>query len=193
VEKIVDARGLSCPQPVVRTKKMLEYLEPENGLVTIVDNEVARDNVLKLARNLACETSVREQGGEYYIHIRKQSLPATQLDIQPGQVLLITSDVLGQGDAELGSILMRSFLFTLSEGDVIPRFVIFLNSGVRLCCQGAAVLDSLLALEQKGAQIMACGTCLDYYNLKEKLCVGSITNMYTIVEHLLAAEKVLYF
>ncbi|NLW06466.1 MAG: sulfurtransferase-like selenium metabolism protein YedF [Clostridia bacterium] len=193
MEKIVDARGLACPQPVVKTKKVLQHLEPDSELVTIVDNEAARDNVLKLARNLACESTVREQGGEYYIHIRKQSLPSTQLDIQPGQVLLISSAVLGQGEAELGEILMRSFLFSLSEGDVAPRLVIFLNSGVRLCCQGSAVIDSLLTLEQKGAQILVCGTCLDYYNLKDKLCVGSITNMYTVVEHLLAAEKVLCF
>jgi len=191
VEKVVDARGLACPEPVLKTKKLLEYLEPETELVTIVDNEAARDNVLKLARNLACETMVKEQGGEYFIHIRRQSVTATQLDIHQDQVLMVTSANLGRGSEELGSILMRSFFYSLSESDVLPRFLLFLNSGVQLCCQGSPALDSLLALEQKGAEILVCGTCLDYYNLKEKLCAGSITNMYTIVEHLLAAEKLI--
>ncbi|GEA14593.1 MAG: hypothetical protein PWR22_1168 [Moorella sp. (in: firmicutes)] len=191
VEKIVDARGLACPQPVIQTKKALESLGPDGELVTIVDNEVARDNVLKLARSLECATSVREQGSEYYIHIRKESIPATQLSVNPGQVLLVTSASLGRGSEELGSILMRSFFYSLSETEVLPRRVLFINSGVQLCCQGSPVLDSLLALEQKGVEILACGTCLDYYHLKEKLCAGSVTNMYTIIEHLMAAEKVI--
>lgn len=189
MEKVVDARGLTCPQPVLKTKKLLDYLEPETELVTIVDNEAARDNVLKLAHNLACETRVKEQGGEYFIHIRKQSLAATQLDIHQGQVLMVTTASLGQGPEELGNILMRSFFYSLSENDVLPRFLLFLNSGVQLCCQGSAVLERMLALEQRGVEIMVCGSCLDYYNLKDKLCVGNITNMYTIIEHLLAAEK----
>ncbi|MBE3572442.1 MAG: sulfurtransferase-like selenium metabolism protein YedF [Moorella humiferrea] len=191
MEKVVDARGLACPQPVIQTKKALETLSPDGELVTIVDNEVARDNVLKLVRSMECVASVREQGNEYYIHIRKESLPSTQLSVHPGQVLLVTSATLGRGSEELGGVLMRSFFYSLSETEVLPRRIIFINSGVHLCCQGSPVLDSLLALEQKGVEVLACGTCLDYYHLKEKLCIGSVTNMYTIIEHLTAAEKVI--
>ncbi|WP_258360657.1 sulfurtransferase-like selenium metabolism protein YedF [Moorella sulfitireducens (nom. illeg.)] len=191
MEKIVDARGLACPQPVIQTKKALESLGEYGEVIAIVDNEVARDNVLKLARSLECATSVSEQGNEYYIRIRKESMPDAQLSVNPGQVLLVTSACLGRGSEELGSILMRSFFYSLSETEVLPRRVIFINSGVQLCCQGSPVLDSLLALEQKGLEILACGTCLDYYHLKEKLCVGSVTNMYTIIEYLAAAEKVI--
>ncbi|WP_338824534.1 hypothetical protein MHOCP_01330 [Moorella humiferrea] len=193
MEKVVDARGLACPQPVIQTKKALETLSPDGELVTIVDNEVARDNVLKLVRSMECVASVREQGNEYYIHIRKESLPSTQLSVHPGQVLLVTSATLGRGSEELGGVLMRSFFYSLSETEVLPRRIIFINSGVHLCCQGSPVLDSLLALEQKGVEVLACGTCLDYYHLKEKLCIGSVTNMYTIIEHLTAAEKVITF
>jgi len=190
LETTVDARGLPCPQPVIQTKKALEGLGEAGEVVTIVDNEVARDNVVKLARSLDCTVEVEERGSDYYIHIRKGGLPATQLCVAPGQVILIGTDALGQGSRELGEILMRNFLYTLSEGEVIPRRLLFINSGVKLCCEGSPALASLMALEQRGVEILVCGTCLDYYQLKEKLCVGSITNMYTIVEHLMSAEKV---
>ncbi|MGI9951660.1 sulfurtransferase-like selenium metabolism protein YedF [Moorellaceae bacterium AZ2] len=190
METKVDARGLPCPQPVIHTKKALEALKEAGEIVTIVDNEVARDNVVKLARSLDCAVEVEERGTDYYIHIRKEGLPTTQLCVAPGQVILISTDALGQGSQELGELLMRNFLYTLSEGEVIPRCLLFINSGVKLCCEGSPALASLMALEQRGLEILVCGTCLDYYQLKEKLCVGSVTNMYTIVEHLMAAEKV---
>jgi len=191
LETTVDARGLACPQPVINTKKALEALKDGGKVVTIVDNEVARDNVVKLARSLDCAVEVEQRGTDYYIHIRKESLPSTQLTIHPGQVILITSDSLGRGAQELGELLMRNFLQTLADGEVMPRCLLFINSGVKLCCEGSSVLATLLNLEQRGVEILSCGTCLDYYQLKEKLCVGSITNMYTILEHLLAAEKVI--
>jgi len=125
------------------------------------------------------------------VHIRKEGVTATQLSVNPGQLIFINSSHLGRGSDELGSILMRSFLFSLTEMEVKPQRIIFMNSGVHLCCEGSPVLDSLLALEEKGVEILVCGTCLDYFQLKEKLCVGKVTNMYSSVEHLLAAEKVI--
>lgn len=191
METTVDARGLPCPQPVIHTKKALETLKDTGEVITIVDNEVARDNVIKLARSLDCIVEVEQRGADYYIHIRKEGLPATQVCVVPGQIVMITSDSLGRGSQELGEVLMRNFLYTLTEGEVMPRRLLFINSGVKLCCEGSPALASLLDLEQRGVEILACGTCLDYYQLKEKLCVGSVTNMYTIVEHLMAAEKVI--
>lgn len=191
METTVDARGLPCPQPVIHTKKVLETLKDSGEVITIVDNEVARDNVIKLARSLECAVEVEQRGTDYYIHIRKEGLPATQICMVPGQVIMITADSLGRGAQELGEVLMRNFLYTLAEGEVVPRRLLFINSGVKLCCEGSPALASLLTLEGRGVEILACGTCLDYYQLKEKLCVGSVTNMYTIVEHLMAAEKVI--
>jgi len=186
----VDARGLACPLPVVKTKKALEGIE-EGEVITIVDNEVAKDNVVKLAQSLGCQTEVKQENGFYRVHIRKEGVTATQLSVNPGQLIFINSSHLGRGSDELGSILMRSFLFSLTEMEVKPQRIIFMNSGVHLCCEGSPVLDSLLALEEKGVEILVCGTCLDYFQLKEKLCVGKVTNMYSSVEHLLAAEKVI--
>ena len=105
------------------------------------------------------------------------------------RVLSITGQFMGQGDDELGAILMRSFLHTLGEVSPLPDTVILYNSGVKLAVNGSPVLDDLRALEEKGIRILACGTCLGHFQLKDKLAVGEVTNMYTIAENLLSADN----
>ena len=105
-------------------------------------------------------------------------------------VLLVPSDIVGRDDRELGEILIRSFAHTLAEVEPRPDTAIFLNTGVRLVVQGSPVLEDLLTLEQRGTKILACGTCLGHFELKERLAVGEISNMYTIAETLLRAQKV---
>ncbi|MCR4420293.1 MAG: sulfurtransferase-like selenium metabolism protein YedF [Clostridia bacterium] len=193
METVVDARGLACPQPVVNTKRALEAAG-EGVVVTIVDNEVARDNVVRFARSQGLRAEVEEKGSEYYIRISRTGFAELSQQANPAlvEVLLVTGAALGRGDEELGRVLMQSFLTTLAQSEHLPRKILLLNSGVRLACEGSPVLDSLLALESKGVEIVACGTCLDYYGLKESLCVGSVTNMYSIVEALAEAEKILH-
>ncbi|GAW93704.1 sulfurtransferase-like selenium metabolism protein YedF [Calderihabitans maritimus] len=190
METFVDARGLSCPQPVIRTKKALEQMK-DGCLVTVVDNEVARDNVIKLARSLNCAVEVEQKQNEYYIRIKKGELTGmkTGLAVESDTVMLITSDALGRGEEELGKILMESFFYTLTESEVLPRSILFVNRGVYLTCEGSPVISHLLELEKKGVEILSCGTCLDYYRLKAKLCVGNVTNMYNILENMLGAGK----
>lgn len=110
----------------------------------------------------------------------------------PGRwVLLVCSDMLGSGDPQLGRILMRNYLYTLTQAAHMPRSVIFLNGGVRLATAGSEVLDDLAVLAEEGVQILSCGTCLDYFGLKDRLEVGAVTNMYAISEELLEAERVI--
>lgn len=104
-------------------------------------------------------------------------------------VLVAASEVLGRGDDELGRILVRSFFHTLGEVQPLPNTVIFLNSGVRLAAAGSPVLEDLQALAGKGVRILACGTCLGHFGLKEQLAVGTISNMYAIAETLLNAGR----
>ncbi|MGB9886073.1 MAG: sulfurtransferase-like selenium metabolism protein YedF [Moorellales bacterium] len=193
MEKVVDARGLACPEPVLNTKQALEAVA-EGVVVTIVDSEVARDNVVKFARSQGCRTEVERRGTDYYIRISRSGLTELAQQANPAlvEVLLITGAVLGRGDDELGRLLMHSFLGTLAQAEHLPRKILLLNSGVKLACEGSPVLDSLLALEGRGVEICACGTCLDYYGLKDSLCVGSVTNMYSVVETLAEAEKVIH-
>ncbi|MEJ2542614.1 MAG: sulfurtransferase-like selenium metabolism protein YedF [Calditrichaceae bacterium] len=111
--------------------------------------------------------------------------------INDGQVLVISNEVLGHGDNELGSILIRSFLHTLSEAENLPETIIFYNTAVKLISKESVVLDDLNSIQKSGVKILACGTCLGHFNLKEQLAVGEISNMYDITDTMLNASKVI--
>lgn len=184
--KEIDARGELCPKPVIMTKKELDKLM-EGTIITIVDNEVAKENVSKLASSMGLEFFVdQRQENEFYIHINKGveavivEKPLLEISIQ--STIAIGSNKMGTGEEELGKILMKSFLYTVKETTPYPANIVFYNSGVYLTCEGSPVLDDLKALIEEGVDIQSCGTCLDYYNLKDKLEVGGVSNMYSIYE-----------
>ena len=192
MQTTVDARGLGCPVPVIKTKKALEAIEVGNVL-TIVDNEIAKDNVTKLVKSLKYSCHVVQDGGEYYIDITKetnQELTTQDTGNFFDSVVLVTSKGFGSGDDDLGDILIKGYFYTLSEGDTFPKAIIFLNGGVHLTVEGSPVLKDLKNLEAKGVEILSCGTCLDFYGLSSNLAVGGVSNMYTIVEHMNASKKV---
>lgn len=189
--RVVDARGMACPLPVINTKKVLEAMA-EGTVTTIVDNEAAKENVATLAKGLGLEVEIRQAEGEYHLLItKKPGQPAAEAEITGCTVIFVPSSELGRGNAELGQILMKSFMFTLVEGDIPPRSLLFVNSGVHLTCEGSPVLEHLLNLAERGVKILSCGTCLDYFKLKEKLAVGQISNMYTIYDEMDSASKVI--
>ena len=186
MKKIIDARGLACPQPVVLTKK---GLEDSDQLTTIVDNSAAVENVTKLAKSKGCTVQVEEKEGDYYLHISKSCCDVlASNEEQEKAVVLITSNLFGQGEEELGKTLMKSFLYALTQVENIKQ-MIFMNSGVFLTTEGSEVIESLKAMEESGVEILSCGTCLDYYGLKDKLAVGEVTNMYTAVEAITSASR----
>lgn len=196
--KEVDARGMACPQPVLCTKQALDMIET-GIVVAIVDNEIAKENIVKFAKHQACKVAVKQQADTYHIEIQKgaatyaevKSVKPLALDRVYDAVVVITSDVLGTGADELGAILMKSYLYTLTASEHYPTAVILLNSGIKLALDGAQTVEHLRTLQQKGVEILACGTCLDYYHVKEKLAVGSVTNMYSAIEWMSAAGKVI--
>lgn len=186
---IVDARGLTCPQPVILTKRVMDKGETDR-LVTIVDQTAALENVTKLARSQGYDVEVEDKEGDYYITmIRSEQITTEAADLHDNVTILITNRYFGQGEEELGQVLMRSFLYTLGEMNGQVKNIIFMNSGVFLTTEGSEVLEILQGLSQEGVQILSCGTCLDFYGLKDKLAVGGITNMYTAVEMLSSAER----
>lgn len=185
MKKEIDARGQACPKPVIMTKKELDNLS-QGTIVTIVDNDVAKENVSKLAQSLGLKFSVDQRNdNEYYIEIKKgeSSVAVTkELELSTQSTIAIASDKMGAGEEELGKILMKSFIYTVKETAPYPANILFFNSGVYLTCEGSPVLDDLKALADNGVEIISCGTCLDFYNIKDKLQVGTISNMYTIYE-----------
>ena len=184
----VDARGLPCPRPVVETRKALQDME-EGNLTVLVDRSDSSENVQRFARSQGCDVSVTEKDGVYYLEIVKRG--AAQCGIMAtASVMLIGSDVFGVGDRALGEKLMKSFLKTIGDVEPKPVKMLFVNEGVRLTGEGSEVLDTLESLEKDGVEILSCGTCLEHYNLIEKLRVGLVTNMYDIVDSLATADKV---
>lgn len=184
----IDCRGLNCPIPVVNTKKYFDALESGIG-VTIVDNEVAKNNVVKFAQGNGFEYEIEEREGNiYYIIITKGEVTVEELNLKNSKekeetfTIVVGSDKLGNGDDELGTALIKSYLFALSEAEVIPTNLVFLNAGVKLVVEGALTLDSLKRLVERGVNVQSCGLCLDFYGLKENLAVGEISNMYAIIE-----------
>ena len=189
--KVVDCRGLACPQPVIRTKQALEETE---RVTVIVDNPAARENVARFGESQGAKVAIEEKKDGIYITVersREGKEPEKTTAAQtPGRVVIvIPSNQMGRGDEELGHILIRSFFHTITELSNRPDTLIFFNTGVKLTVENSEVLDDLKTLERYGIGIIACGTCLDYFGLKDKIAVGQISNMYTITETMLAATR----
>jgi len=198
MDKIVDARGLACPQPVILTKQAMAE-GGEGPIITIVDNETSRHNVSRMAVKAGYQVEVEERDDGIYLHLTRggaEPSAAPQPAVggtEPAAgplVLVVPSDRMGRGPEELGEILIRAFFHTLGEVEPRPDAVIFFNSGVKLVVEGSPVLEDLQALAEGGVEILACGTCLGYFQLKEKVAVGEVSNMYTIAETMLGAGKV---
>ncbi len=194
MSKELDCRGELCPRPVILTKKELDNMTG-GSITTIVDNEVAKENISKLAQSLGLSFTVdKKNEDEYHIQIVKK-----EGDVVVGEVkvknlsnstIAIGSDKMGSGGEELGKILIKSFIYTVKETEPYPENIVFYNSGVNLTCEGSPVLDDLKALSENGVDIQSCGTCLDYYNIKDKLAIGGISNMYAIYEKMKNANTI---
>ena len=186
---IVDARGLACPQPVILTKKALS----DNSVIEVlVDDTVAFQNVKRLAASLGCTVEEAQEGSAFRLRITRGGTCALAEDVisREGPVVLVmSSENMGRGDDVLGTVLVKSFLHTLTEISERPDVVIFLNSGVKLAVEGSEVLDDVKALADAGVRILACGTCLNYFGLKERLGAGEVSNMYDIAQTMLTAGR----
>ncbi len=188
-KKVIDARTLACPEPVMLTMKAMKEAEE---VVTIVDNEVARENVSQLAKSQGWGVDVaRKEDGIYLTLSKGAGVTEEKRAPAKGVVVLIASEFLGRGElVQLGSVLMQSFLHTLNGLSIRPETLIFINSGVKLVTRDSLVLEDLRRLKESGMELLACGTCLSYFGLMDKVAVGQVSNMMTIAETLLHAERV---
>lgn len=197
--KKIDARGLECPQPVVLTKNALAQMK-RGKIEVLVDNKTASENVSRFAKNLGCEVKVKGKGQDFVVEIVKKvsetSKEEAVCEIESRKttketVVLICSNRIGEGSDELGGILMKVFFPTLLEIEPKPNKLVFMNNGVKLTVEGSDFLDGLTKLQKAGVELLVCGTCLDYFGLKEKVKVGRISNFFEITQTLLQADKVI--
>lgn len=226
----LDERGKQCPLPVIEAKKALEKAEPGSVVEVVVDNEIAVQNLKKLALHKGLDSlsekvsereflvkiwagvkekaeQVREnaeqakeraeqaresaeQAKENAEQAEKESIKCALDCREKGLVLVLASDEMGQGDAVLGRLLMKGFVYAVTQQDKLPETVLLFNGGAKLSCQGSDSLEDLKELEAQGVEILTCGTCLNHYGIAEKLLVGNVTNMYEIVEKMTGAKKI---
>ncbi|MFI3210053.1 MAG: sulfurtransferase-like selenium metabolism protein YedF [Peptostreptococcaceae bacterium] len=192
--KEINLKGMSCPKPVIETKKELEKLD-DCVLRVTVDNTFSKENILRFCENLGYDKKVIfEEESEITIEIVKgniseiESIEKKEVD---ETVILINSCEFGKGEEELSKTLMKGFIYTLTESKPYPKIIMFANSGVRLTTENKDTVENLKLLESYGVEILSCGMCLDYYNLGNNLNVGTITNMYSVVENLKNTSKVI--
>lgn len=217
----IDERGKQCPIPVIDTKKALESGSAGEILEVLVDNEIAVQNLRKMAESkgltaayekisdheflvsietgraasCAAKPQAAEDGEKTPQDARDEASQAHEkISCQPdsrsrGLVVVLSSNLMGHGEQELGKVLMKGFVFALTQQDRLPETVLLYNTGAYLSCEGSDNLEDLKALEAQGVEILTCGTCLNYYGLGDKLKVGSVTNMYEIVERMTAAKQ----
>lgn len=193
----INAKGQACPMPVVRAKKALAEMG-EGQLEVLVDNKTAMHNLENLGKSLKLATQSEERSeAEFAVMFTKDAADAQTEDCGCGElvpagdkVVVLSSDVMGSGDDELGATLMKAFVFALTQQDELPATILAYNGGVKLTVEGSPVLDDLKKLAEAGVEIMSCGTCLNHYGISDKLAVGEVTNMYVIVEKQLNARVV---
>lgn len=209
---IVDARGLACPLPVVNAKRAADEMKNGGVLEVLVDNEIAVQNLQKFARQKGYAVSgektaekeyrvlIQVDGGSEAVvdGVVQDRTMAEAEDIacapdarKSGMVIVLSANVMGTGDEKLGTSLMKAFVFAVTKQDMLPETILCYNTGAYLTCEGSDSLEDLKALEAEGVKVLTCGTCLDFYGLKEKLAVGSVTNMYEIVEIMEKAGSVI--
>ena len=201
--KYVNAIGDTCPLPVVKAKNAIKELNGAGIVEVKVDNEIAVQNLGKMAqqkgygfkseKNGPAEFTVTLEVGEAAAATGVADIPEVCAVVPAAQkkvVIAINSDRMGHGHDELGKVLMKGFIFALTQQDVLPSAVLFYNGGATLTVEGSASLEDLKNLADQGVEILTCGTCLNYYNLSDKLAVGEVTNMYAIVEKLTTADLV---
>jgi selenium metabolism protein YedF len=197
MKKTVDARGLSCPQPVILAKKALE--EGEN-IVVIVDNKAAMENVRRLGAKLGCSIEIESTGEkEFHIHLTRGNIDpaaitndAISCSTSSGDlVAVISSETMGRGNDELGRILMKAFIHTLVQAEELPVKILFYNTGVKLAAVDSEVVDDLKNLTDAGVEILLCGTCINFFDLSGKTGAGKITNMFEILSVMSTAGRLI--
>lgn len=199
----VNAIGEQCPVPVVKATRALREMKDPGTLVVHVDNDIAVQNLMRMATGYHLTANAEKKDAKHFVvtvsvdsPVADQMKTATEdvsctPDARGSYVVAISSHYMGHGDDELGAVLIKGFLYGLSKLPVLPKTILFYNSGAFLTTEGSDSLEDLRGMEAQGVQIITCGTCLNYYQLTEKLAVGEVGNMYTIVETMAGASKVI--
>lgn len=212
MNKIIDAKGKNCPIPVIMSKKEIDA--GNNEFLIEVDNNIAVENLKRLANSQGLVINVESEDGIFKVSFSKDSNKVNEINIQNeienceecDEILekievkknkkdtwsvFIGKDIIGAGNEELGKSLMKMYFYTISESEDLPKSILFMNDGVKVPTLNEQVIEHLKNLEENGVEILVCGACLNFYGLEEQLKVGKISNMYDITNYMNESSKVI--
>lgn len=196
MNKIIDAKGKNCPIPVIMAKKEIDG--GIDGFIIEVDNAIAVENLKKLAKSQGFFVNVNKEDNNYSVIFNKECEECNEIlkEIKDKSLIgdyavFIGKEIIGAGNEDLGKNLMKMFFYTLSEGDDVPKYILFMNDGVKVPTLNEQAIEHLKELQSKGSEILVCGACLNFYNLEEKLSAGKVSNMYDITSAMKDASKVI--
>ena len=204
--KTVDTKGMKCPQPLVMAKKALKEVNEGDTFSLITDNEASKNNLKRFLSDNGIPFTVKSAGGIHTflitnVHGKLAGKPVEEYcdtasydSVSPdkGYVVVFDSESMGSGDDDLGNILTRSLLASLSEADELPSAILLYNSGVKIAVKKSFVEKELIQLAQLGIPILLCETCLNFFNIRNDICVGVVSNMLEITDRMVSANKIIY-
>ncbi|RLD55217.1 MAG: sulfurtransferase-like selenium metabolism protein YedF [Bacteroidetes bacterium] len=201
--KTIDVKGMACPLPLIETKKALKEIEEGESLKVIIDNATSVINVLRFLEDNGVPVNKTQNGNITELIVNKQDSDIENAEVDeycsidlPADnnfVLVFAKNRIGEGAEELGKMLVNGFLNTFKEMEKLPQKVIFLNSGIDLVLKGSPTIPILKEYEKQGVELLACGTCLEFYNKVDEVAVGRVSNAYDILNATINAGKMISF
>lgn len=197
--RLIDCKGLICPMPLIETKKAIKESVIGDEIQVDVDNDTSFNNISHFLNDNGLVFKYTKEALVYHINFIVNDLRTNTEELKINEkpksnlgnyIIVLDKDVMGYGDSNLGKLLLKGFINTIEQLDTLPKEIICYNSGVTLAIKGSDTAQSLKKIENKGVKIMLCGTCLDFYSLKDNIEVGSVTNMLYIAEKLSGDLKI---
>ena len=200
--RIVDTKGQPCPAPLIATKKAMKETSVGKSFIVVTDNQTSFNNLSRFLKDNNADFQVSETGEVWTLTITKTTgdvAPAKAEEycnssishFQKGDfIIVVTSDKMGEGDNELGHLLMNNFIKALKDLDILPQKMVFYNKGVTLVSNDSPVIEHLKDIEKMGVELLLCSTCVNYYSLEANFGAGSLTNMYAIAEVMATAGNI---
>jgi selenium metabolism protein YedF len=201
--RIVDTKGQLCPAPLIATKRALKETTVGDSFIVLTDNHTSFTNVSRFLRDNKTPFTVSEEKGVWTLTVTRTTGELTKPDAEEycntdvphfkkgDFVVAISSDKMGEGDTDLGTLLMTNFIKAIHDLDILPSKMVFYNRGVFLGKNDSSILEILKDLERMGVSLFLCGTCINHYSLKDSITIGSVSNMFEIAQIMSSAGKVI--
>jgi selenium metabolism protein YedF len=201
--RIVDTKGQLCPAPLIAAKKALRETAAGDSFMLLTDNQTSFDNLSRFLKDNNTHFQFSKDEGVWTLTITRLTVDLPQLKAEDyctpeithfekgNYVVVFTSDKMGEGDEELGHLLMSNFIKAIKDLDRLPKKMVFYNKGVTIVTKNSPVIDDLRDLEKMGVELLLCATCVNHYSLSDSIGVGILSNMYTIAEAMTSAGNII--